>query len=114
MHLQLERLLSRDSDKTANQYEKMTKILLEPNCVTETSGRSSNYAECHKADSKDLIEVADGAAFLCPVCGSALEEGRVGQRKKTARSVPYYYHSNYNNRRNFVPFGRWDDSFSQH
>jgi hypothetical protein len=66
----------------------MTKTLLQPKSLMERSGRCSNYGECHKADSKDVIEVADGADFLCPVCASALEEALTGQKKKRRAISP--------------------------
>ena len=39
------------------------------------NGRCANYGECPKADSKEVIEVAEeGENFVCPVCASDLEE----------------------------------------
>jgi len=66
----------------------MTKTLLQPKSLMERSGRCSNYGECHKADSKDVIEVADGADFLCPVCASALEEALTGKKAKRRAISP--------------------------
>ncbi|HZR28639.1 MAG TPA: substrate-binding domain-containing protein, partial [Terriglobales bacterium] len=51
------------------------------------TGKCTNFGLCNKADSRELITIAEGRAFACPECGKALSNIGTPARKLPVKAV---------------------------